>query len=111
VKQEKPDGNSGVTDDWLETVLEDLPTIEEIERFASGEKAPVRWTRTAGHWATKVLFVLTNQKYTPIEAEKLWHAILEHEKWMAGRLRRKVGVSVATMDYLTNVANQIERDR
>jgi diguanylate cyclase (GGDEF)-like protein len=101
--------SAGTADDWLEATVEDLPTLEEIERFAEGERAPKRWSSTEGHWAVKILFVLTNQKYAPAEAEKLWLAILDHEKWMAARLGRKVGVSIAAMDYLTNVADQMER--
>jgi diguanylate cyclase (GGDEF)-like protein len=88
----------------LEYVEEDLPTLEEIERFASGGEPPKSCKTALGDCASKILFALTRKAYPPREANKLWRAIVKHEQWVTQKLGRKSGVSVAALDYLMNEA-------
>lgn len=46
-----------------------------------------------------LLYNLTFKTFEPDEARRLWHEILQHKYFMSERLRRDVGVRVATMDY------------
>jgi diguanylate cyclase (GGDEF)-like protein len=93
-----------MSEDLLEYVEEDLPTFEEIERFAAGGKRPKSCTDSSGECAARILLAVTRKAYPPKKAEKLWQAIVAHEKWVTGKLGRKSGVSVAALDYLMNVA-------
>lgn len=93
----------------LDSLGEDLPTFDEIERFAAGGAAPKNCTGTPEDCAAKILLALTRKAYHPQKAQKLWHAIVAHEKWVTGKLGRKAGVSVAALDYLMNVAGDWDR--
>lgn len=50
-----------------------------------------------------LLFVLTHQYFSYEIAEEFWGEILQHKQDLSGRLGREVGVSVASLDYLTNI--------
>lgn len=52
---------------------------------------------------------LTGTSYPPHEAQALWRNIVEHKRMLDGRLDRNVGVTVAALDYLTNVAGALEQ--
>jgi diguanylate cyclase (GGDEF)-like protein len=101
---EKEGVSKQISEDLLEFVEEDLPTLEEIERFAAGGERPGSCTDPPGECAVRILLAVTRKAYPPKQAEKLWHAIVAHEKWVSGKLGRKSGVSVAALDYLMNVA-------
>ncbi len=51
-----------------------------------------------------VLLCLTNHCYEPAPAEFHWRRMLLHRDSLEQQLGRKVGISVAALDYLTNVA-------
>ena len=93
-----------ISEDLLEFVEEDLPTFEEIERFAAGGARPKSCTNSLGECAARILLAVTRKIYPPKQAEELWQAIVAHENWVTGKLGRKSGVSVAALDYLMNVA-------
>jgi diguanylate cyclase (GGDEF)-like protein len=101
---EKTAVSKQISEDLLEFVEGDLPALEEIERFAAGGERPGSCTGSTGECAARILLTLTRKAYPPKQAEKLWDAIVAHEKWVTERLGRKSGVSVAALDYLMNVA-------
>jgi diguanylate cyclase (GGDEF)-like protein len=101
---EKTAVSKQISEDLLEFVADDLPTFEEIERFAAGGERPGSCAGSTGKCAARILLTLTRKAYPPKQAEKLWEAIVAHEKWVTGKLGRKSGVSVAALDYLMNVA-------
>jgi diguanylate cyclase (GGDEF)-like protein len=101
---EKKTVSKQISEDLLEFVEDDLPTNEEIERFAAGNERPGSCTGSTGECAARILLTLTRKAYPPEQAEKLWQAIVAHEKWVTGKLGRRSGVSVAALDYLLNVA-------
>ena len=106
---EKKAVSKQISKDLLEFVEEDLPTLEEIERFAAGGQRPASCTGSIGECAARILLTLTRKAYPPEQAEKLWRAIVAHEKWVTRKLGRKSGVSVAALDYLMNVAGDWEQ--
>jgi diguanylate cyclase (GGDEF)-like protein len=95
-----------IPEDLIDSVGEDLPTLEEIERFALDGVPPKSCLESTRDCAVKILLALTRKTFHPQKAEKLWQAIVSHEKWLAKRLERKPGISVATLDYLMNVIGE-----
>jgi diguanylate cyclase (GGDEF)-like protein len=54
---------------------------------------------------SSMLLSLTHEAYCENEARLLWKEITEHMKNLEHTLGRKVGISVAALDYLSNVKN------
>ena len=59
----------------------------------------------------KLLFYITHQVFPPKESKKLWEQILQHKKAISGTLGRNVDISVATLDYLTNIKSMIKNPK
>lgn len=95
--------------DLLDSVGENLPTFEEIERFAKDGTPPKSCAGSPGDCAASILLALTRKVYPPHRAEKLWRAIVKHEKWLQDRIDRRPGISVAALDYLMNVEGEWDR--
>jgi diguanylate cyclase (GGDEF)-like protein len=55
-----------------------------------------------------LLFVLTHQNYPEESAKLLWNQILEHKKNMSKKIGRNIGITVAALDYLGNVHNELK---
>jgi len=98
-----------IPQDLLDSVGENLPTFEEIERFAKDGTPPKSCAGSPGICAARILLALTRKAYHPQKAEKLWQAIVKHEKWLRNRIGRRPGISVAALDYLMNVADEWDR--
>lgn len=56
---------------------------------------------------SKILLLLTHESYDDDEAELLWNKILNHLGGLNHTLGRNVGISVATIDYLSNIKNKL----
>ncbi len=56
---------------------------------------------------SELLFRLTNEKYNEKKANRLWMGIIKHKDTLNRKLKRDVGILVATLDYLTNITNEI----
>ncbi|MBF0429649.1 MAG: GGDEF domain-containing protein [Fibrobacteria bacterium] len=56
---------------------------------------------------SELLFRLTNEKFEETKANVLWESILTHKDKLNKKLKRDVGILVATLDYLTNITNEI----
>jgi diguanylate cyclase (GGDEF)-like protein len=55
-----------------------------------------------------LLFILTHQYYPEETAKLLWNQILEHKKNVSKKLGRNIGITVAALDYLGNVHNELD---
>lgn len=55
------------------------------------------------------LFCLTQERFRPDRARELWAAIVEHKELLSRALGRNVGVTVAALDYLSNVRRVLAR--
>ena len=55
-----------------------------------------------------LLFVLTHRYYPQETAKRLWTAILAHKKKISHKLGRNVGITVAALDYLGNIHDEIK---
>jgi len=56
---------------------------------------------------SELLFRLTNKKFNEEKAKILWDAITKHRDYLNNNLQRDVGILVATLDYLTNITEEI----
>jgi len=100
------DKHQPIPEEMIDAVGEELPTFDEIERFASDGIPPRCCRHHPTDCTSKILFALTRKKYTTSEANRLWRAINDHNAWLAERLGRSTGVSVAALDYLMNVSEE-----
>ena len=66
---------------------------------------------SGGDLYVKLLFYITHQVFEMEKAKSLWAAILRHKNHLARVLKRNVEISVATLDYLTNIKNEIENPK
>ena len=55
-----------------------------------------------------LLFTLTHQYYPEETAKLFWNQILAHKKKISKKLGRNIGITVAALDYLGNVHNELE---
>jgi diguanylate cyclase (GGDEF)-like protein len=55
------------------------------------------------HFYCDILYALTYKSFSPIQSKAIWENILEHRKNLKSALKRDVGLSVATHDYLENI--------
>lgn len=55
-----------------------------------------------------LLFVLTHRYYPEETAKLLWNQILKHKKSISSKLGRNVGITVAALDYLGNIHNDLK---
>jgi diguanylate cyclase (GGDEF)-like protein len=55
-----------------------------------------------------LLFALTHQYFPEESAPSLWDQIIEHKKQLSKAVGRNIGITVATLDYLGNIKNELE---
>jgi diguanylate cyclase (GGDEF)-like protein len=68
----------------------------------------LREDRGAGYFS-ELLFALTHKRYAPEQAERMWQRIVQHRDRMSLQLGRNPGVTVAALDYLSNVEGCFKR--
>jgi hypothetical protein len=54
-----------------------------------------------------LLYTISHLYFPPERAETLWREILSHKHQMSIRLGRNLGITVATLDYLSNITNEL----
>lgn len=59
----------------------------------------------------KLLFFITHQIFSNVKAKKIWDEILIHKKKISKILNRNIAISVATLDYLTNIQDEIKNPK
>jgi len=59
----------------------------------------------------KLLFYITHQVFDIEESKKLWDEIIDHKKHLSKMLKRNVEITVATLDYLTNIKDKIKNPK
>jgi diguanylate cyclase (GGDEF)-like protein len=95
--------------------IEDIIDIEEsalsldlIETIAHDEKVRKHYEKQyKGCLYSIILRSLTHKTFSEDEAFSLWKEILNHMERLKDLLGRNVGVSVASLDYLTNVKDKL----
>lgn len=59
----------------------------------------------------KLLFFITHEVFEKEHALKLWKEILNHKKKLTSLLGRNVEITVATLDYLTNIKTELSKPK
>lgn len=54
-----------------------------------------------------LLFAISHHYFAPDVAEALWDKVLEHQRLISGKLGRNVRITVATLDYLSNITSTL----
>jgi diguanylate cyclase (GGDEF)-like protein len=66
---------------------------------------------SGGDLYVNLLFYITHQVFKNDKAKRLWEEILVHKRNLSGILHRNVEISVATLDYLTNIKDEIQNPK
>jgi diguanylate cyclase (GGDEF)-like protein len=74
----------------------------EMRRLAALEK------RRGPLFFSDLLYVITHKHFSMDVAEDLWGMVLHHKHGLSSVLGRNVGITVAALDYLTNVTSNID---
>ena len=98
-------------DKQLEDIIdldESSLSLADIELIAKGGDERRQFeSKYFGNLCSNILLVLTHESYEEDEAKLLWNSIVDHMLKLNHTLNRYVGVSVATMDYLSNIRNKL----
>lgn len=84
-------------------------SLNDIELIANDNDHVKKYyeDKYPGDLYSKILLLLTHESYVEDEAKSLWNNIICHLSDLNQKLRRNVGVSVATIDYLSNIRNKL----
>lgn len=66
---------------------------------------------SGGDFYVKLLFFITHEIFAQKKAVQLWRGILAHKEILAEQLGRNVEITVATLDYLTNIKSELPNPR
>jgi diguanylate cyclase (GGDEF)-like protein len=66
---------------------------------------------TGGDLYVKLLFYITHQIFDIENAKILWDEIINHKEYLSKILKRNVEITVAALDYLTNIKDEIENPK
>ena len=84
-------------------------SLREIGQMAQDESIISRYEKNyANELYSMILMSLTHKTYDEVEARNLWRSILKHKNNLNELLNRDVGISVATLDYLTNIKKYLD---
>lgn len=83
-------------------------SLDDIELITNDDNVRKRYEeKYRGRLYSKILLLLTHESYEEDEAKSLWNKIMCHLSDLNHKLGRNVGVSVATLDYLSNIRNKL----
>ena len=103
--------NEHNNDQQIEDIVEvedSIISMEKIDFLAHNEKAIECYeSQYKSCLYSTILRSLTHEKYPEKEAESLWNSIIAHMKQMNLIIGRQIGIAVATMDYLSNIKNEL----
>lgn len=93
----------------------DAMSVELVSAFAgdramtSGERARVEAQIEArgGVFFSDLFYAISHHYFAPEVAETLWSEVLRHKHLMSEALGRNVRITVATLDYFSNVTDMI----
>lgn len=102
-------------DNQLEDIVEfDDRTLSlaDIESIANDEKIREHYeNKYKDCLYSTILLSLTHESFQEDESKSLWNEILSHMRQLEHILDRSVGLSVASLDYLTNVKNALSEPK
>lgn len=67
--------------------------------------------KSGGDFYVKLLFFITHEVFEKERAKKIWEEVLNHKEYLSEKLGRNVEITVATLDYLTNITNELSNPK
>jgi len=102
-------------DNQLEDIVEfDDRTLSlaDIESIANDKKIRKHYeNKYKDCLYSTILLSLTHESFQEDESKSLWNEIISHMRQLEDILGRSVGLSVASLDYLTNVKNALSEPK
>lgn len=96
------------TEDLVLIEDDSLLSIKEVHEISNQPEAFRRYQNTLKkNFFSTLLFALTHEKYAEENARDLWDAIVDHRNHLNQKLERDVGIGVAALDYMSNIAQKI----
>lgn len=93
-------------------VDEQTLSIEEIDLMLKDENLKKTYEeKFQNRLYSQILLSLTHEIFTEADAKVLWKKIVCHMQDLNKKLGRKVGISVATMDYLSNISDSLSEPK
>lgn len=84
-------------------------SLREINQIAEHRRIRLRYENLYPKTLySLILLSLSHTTYPEDEAKALWQKILEHMRGLNEALGREVGLSVATLDYLSNIKEHLD---
>jgi diguanylate cyclase (GGDEF)-like protein len=77
------------------------PSDDETRQIALAQEAQ------GDRFYSELLFTVTHQFFPYEQAKRIWYEILDHKEELTRKLGRSPGVAVASLDYLTNVREEL----
>ena len=104
-------GNDNQLEDIVE--LDDRTlSLADIESIANDEKIRKHYeNKYKDCLYSTILLSLTHESFQEDESKSLWNEIISHMRQLEDILGRSVGLSVASLDYLTNVKNALSEPK
>ncbi|MBD3345883.1 MAG: diguanylate cyclase [Chitinivibrionales bacterium] len=118
ISAENINGSARVPDDeeLMFELLEEKPlSVDIVSAFAGDrelnhdEMAEIERKRDEQGivFFSELLYAVTHQVFRPETAKDLWYRILRHKYEMSTLVRRNIKITVAALDYLSNVSNLV----
>ena len=104
------------SDRLRETIGPDAMRVDLVSAFA-GDREMTSTERELLHrirdlrgdvFFSDLLYSISHHYFAPEIAEELWRNVLLHKLLISRRLDRNVRITVATLDYLSNIKNEID---
>ena len=92
-------------------VLGESISISDIESFARNNETLKQYENNKDNLYSSILLSLTHETYNENDAKNLWANIIDHMKLLEHILARRVGISVATLDYLSNIEHILKEPK
>ena len=98
-------------EDILDVQGRNILLLSDIEYLSRNNGAWERYKEKKENFYSSILMSLTHETYNELDAKRLWNKIVEHMDFLESALNRKVGISVATLDYLSNIKDILKEPK
>jgi len=108
VDKEKKDKH---IEDIIDVQGRDTLPLSDIEYLSRNNGVWEQYKEKKENFYSSILMSLTHETYNELDAKRLWNKIVEHMNFLESALNRKVGISVATLDYLSNIKDILKEPK
>lgn len=92
----------------ITTAQDKILSVEEIESFSKSYKNTIRnKNKRSNNFYSLLIFSLTHELFEEDESREYWDKICEHRNHLNHVLDRDVGITVATLDYMKNIRENL----